>query len=88
MSLSTAINARSPAHRKLIEKASPGRLLVESDIHEIGQCASRTWEMIQIVADVKGWKIEGHWENDRVEEKDWGAVRRLECNWEAFRRGA
>ncbi|KAI5120837.1 hypothetical protein M0805_007024 [Coniferiporia weirii] len=86
LSLSTAINGRSPSHRKLISMASSDRLLVESDIHEIGQCGSRTWAMLITMAEIKGWTVEDHW-NDEVEESQWGAVRRLKHNWETFVKG-
>ncbi|EJD03792.1 TatD DNase family Scn1 [Fomitiporia mediterranea MF3/22] len=86
LSLSTVINGRSPNHRKLIDVVSPDRLLVESDIHEIGQCAARTWDMVLTIADVKGWKVEEKWE-DEVDESKWGVVRRLEHNFKLFMEG-
>ena len=92
LSLSTTINARSPAHRKLIAVCDPSRLLAESDINHIDMCASRTWEIVRIVAEVKGWRIEEDWnypseDGDEAERENWGVVKRLETNWEAFRRG-
>ena len=82
----TVKHGRSPNHLKLIETASPGRLLVESDIHEIGQVAERTWDMVLTVANVKGWTVEERWD-DEVEEGQWGVVRRLERNFETFMNG-
>jgi len=86
LSLSTAINSRSPNHRALISACSPSRILVESDYYDIHHCAERTWEMVLIVAEVKGWQVEDAWD-DIVEETEWGAVRRLEDNWKIFKRG-
>lgn len=86
MSLSTVINGRSSNHRALIEVCSPSRILVESDYHPVEQCAERTWEMVLIVAEIKGWAVETRWvEEWRME--DWGAVRRLKRNWQEFQRG-
>lgn len=42
--------------------------------------------MLQIVAEIKGWTIETDWK-DFVPEEDWGAVRKLEANWNAFKTG-
>ncbi|KIJ22014.1 hypothetical protein PAXINDRAFT_173990 [Paxillus involutus ATCC 200175] len=86
MSLSTAINGRSPSHRSLITACSPHRILVESDYHLVDQCAKRTWDMVLIVAEVKGWSVETIWTED-VSEGDWGVVRRLEKNWKEFQNG-
>ncbi|KAF8560110.1 Metallo-dependent hydrolase [Imleria badia] len=86
MSLSTVINGRSSNHRALIEACSPSRVLVESDYHPVEQCAERTWEMVLVVAEIKGWAVETTWVEDlRVE--DWGVVRRLERNWQEFQKG-
>lgn len=86
MSLSTVINGRSSNHRALIQACSPHRILVESDYHPVEHCAERTWEMVLVVAEIKGWTVETTWIQDlRVE--DWGAVRRLERNWQEFREG-
>ncbi|KAI1793196.1 TatD DNase family Scn1 [Ganoderma leucocontextum] len=86
LSLSTVINARSPAHRELITACAPDRLLVESDFHDVRYAAPYTWSMLRTVADVKGWRVEDAWDAD-VPEAEWGAVRRLEENWKAFERG-
>ncbi|KIK87032.1 hypothetical protein PAXRUDRAFT_831866 [Paxillus rubicundulus Ve08.2h10] len=86
MSLSTAINGRSPSHRSLIAACSPHRILVESDCHLVDQCTKRTWDMVLIVAEVKGWSVETMW-TEVVSEEDWGVVRRLEKNWKEFHDG-
>jgi hypothetical protein len=65
---------------------SPNRILVESDINDVDKCSERTWDMLQIVAQVKGWNIEDKWVEE-IEEGKWGAVRKLEENWKAFKRG-
>ncbi|OBZ79886.1 Cut9-interacting protein scn1 [Grifola frondosa] len=89
LSLSTVINARSPAHKALITACSPHRILVESDFHDVQYSAERTWEMLLIIAEVKGWHVEESWDEDyeKAGEERWGAVRRLEENWKAFERG-
>jgi hypothetical protein len=87
LSLSTAVNGRSPNHRALIAACSPDRILVESDIHQIDDCVQRTWDMVLIVAAVKGWPVETVWEED-IEESQWGVVRRLEKNWREFVQGS
>lgn len=89
LSLSTAINSRSPNHQALISACSPSRILVESDYHDINHCTQRTWEMVLTVAEVKGWYVEEKWHyNENSGEEDtWGVVRRLEENWNAFKRG-
>ncbi|TDL28087.1 TatD DNase family Scn1 [Rickenella mellea] len=85
LSLSTAINARSSSHKSLIAAASADRLLAESDIHEISQCLGRTWDMLCIIADVRGWEVEQEWDDDTgIPEDHWGVVRRVENNWKAF----
>ena len=86
LSLSTVINSRSPNHLKLIEAVSDDRILVESDIHEIGQVTSRTCDMIEIVSRVKGWGIEETWE-ERPDDGEWGAVHKLKRNFERFMSG-
>jgi hypothetical protein len=42
--------------------------------------------MLQIVAQIKGWHLEDKWAEE-IEEGQWGAVRKLEENWNAFKRG-
>ncbi|KDQ63113.1 hypothetical protein JAAARDRAFT_367303 [Jaapia argillacea MUCL 33604] len=89
LSLSTGINCRSSAHIGLISTCSPNRILVESDIHRIDLCTERTWDMVKIVASVKGWRVEDSWDYDQGSEVqvEWGVVRRLEENWNLFPRG-
>ncbi|KAL1719439.1 hypothetical protein EV715DRAFT_290152 [Schizophyllum commune] len=43
----------------LILSAHPSRLLAESDWHDAGESGQRTWEMLNIIARVKGWDVEG-----------------------------
>ena len=86
LSLSTVINHRHANHRALIAECSPNRLLVESDYNDIDMCTRQTWDMIRIIAEVKGWDIETEWV-DILEENKWGVVRRLEQNWWRFKRG-
>ncbi|KAL0576710.1 Cut9-interacting protein scn1 [Marasmius crinis-equi] len=86
LSLSTVINSRSPNHIALIEACTADRILVESDFNDVSMCTERTWEMLKIVADVKGWTLETEWSDD-VDESDWGAVHKLERNWKAFQTG-
>lgn len=86
MSLSTVINGRSSNHRALIEACSPSRILVESDYHSVEHCTELTWEMVLIVAEIKGWAVETTWIGD-LRKEDWGAVWRLKRNWQEFREG-
>lgn len=86
LSLSTVINHNHSNLKRLIEKASPSRLLVESDYNNIDKCTSQTLQILQFIAEVKGWAIEEEW-NDELEESKWGAVRRLAENWKRFRDG-
>ena len=88
------INTRSPAHRALIAACTPDHILVESDFHDVRLSTAYTWDMLRTVAAVKGWRVEDAWDYDDEGEEDkyghketWGAVRRLEENWRAFRRG-
>ena len=98
LSLSTAINGRSPAHRALAAACAPDRLLVESDLNDARLGPAYTWHMLRTVAAVKGWRVEDTWDysdedagEDAIGNGDhpgrWGAVRRLEANWRAFVRG-
>ncbi|KAA1468088.1 TatD DNase family Scn1 [Dentipellis sp. KUC8613] len=95
LSLSTAINARSPNHRILIKGANPSRLLAESDQEKISESGKMTWDMICTIAEAKGWRIEDKWDypdddGDKLQEihkSDWGVVKRLEMNWRKFIRG-
>ena len=85
LSLSTAINGRSPSHIALIRACGPSRILVESDYHDACDAPARTWDMACIVAETLGWPIEDSWEDKP--ESEWGVVRRLEANWRAFLKG-
>ncbi|KAI6161470.1 hypothetical protein EDD17DRAFT_1697901 [Pisolithus thermaeus] len=87
MSLSTAINGRSPSHRSLIAACSSRRILVESDYHAIEECTKRTWDMVLTVAEVKGWSVETTWVDDDIGEEEWGVVRHLKNNWDEFQLG-
>ncbi|KAI0361045.1 Metallo-dependent hydrolase [Trametes cingulata] len=89
LSLSTAINARSPAHRALAAACAPDRILVESDFHDVRLSAPYTWHMLRTIAEVKGWRVEDAWDEayEDAPEEEWGAVRRLEENWKVFVRG-
>lgn len=80
------INSRTPAHRDLIAASSPSRILVESDYHDPSYSTSQTLNMLQTVAEVKGWTVEKTWESNLARDQ-WGAVRRLEENWKTFEKG-
>lgn len=88
LSLSKAINSRSPNHRALIAACSPSRILVESDFHTIEDCTGYTWSMILTIAEVKGWRVEEVWDYSENDAREyWGVVRRLEENWKLFKAG-
>lgn len=87
MSLSIAINTRNAAHDALIKACDATRLLVESDYHMITQSAQMTWDMLEIVAGTRGWRVEQTAEEVIRESDEPGAVRRLMLNWEAFLKG-
>ncbi|KAH9964264.1 hypothetical protein BC827DRAFT_1266051 [Russula dissimulans] len=88
LSLSTAINGRSPGHIALIRACAPTRILVESDYPNACDAPARTWDMARIVAETRGWPIEDVWENSPPsDESQWGVVRRLEANWHTFVKG-
>ncbi|KAH9837257.1 TatD DNase family Scn1 [Rhodofomes roseus] len=84
LSLSTAINARSPAHAALIRACSPDRLLVESDFHDIAYSAPYVWDMVCRIADARGWPVERSAEDLDGED---GVVQKLEENWRRFVEG-
>jgi len=86
-SLSTGINAngRSDNYVKLIEACPDDRLLVESDFPHLEQCEQRTWDMLVLVARVKGWRLETEWE-EVVPENGPGAARIMANNWQSFMR--
>ncbi|PPQ79424.1 hypothetical protein CVT25_002694 [Psilocybe cyanescens] len=88
LSLSTVINHKHANHRALIAQCSSDRILAESDYNDIDMCAPQTWDIIKIIAEVKGWPVEQEWVNDdEIKENDWGVVRRLEKNWLRFKNG-
>ena len=87
MSLSIAINARSPTHKALIKACDPTRLLVESDEHTLSRSAQMTWDMLDIIANIRGWRVEQSAEDVMREDGEAGAVRRLMLNWDAFLKG-
>ncbi|KAG8776710.1 hypothetical protein FRC12_000776 [Ceratobasidium sp. 428] len=95
LSLSTTINVRpnSKMHIQLIKVCDPTRLLVESDYPHISGSTQRTWDILCLIAQERGWQIENEWnypEDASVEGKhdeSWGAVKRVEANWRAFRKG-
>lgn len=92
LSLSTVINYKHANHRALIATCSPDRLLVESDYNDVNMCTLQTWQMINVVANVRGWPIETDdaWADERhlsQPEEEWGVIRRLERNWIRFKNG-
>ncbi|KAF8586229.1 TatD DNase family Scn1 [Ramaria rubella] len=86
MSLSTTINSRSRSHRALIDGCDPNRILAESDYHDVNGSTERTWAMVRIIAEVKGWQVEQEWDTT-VPKEHWGAVQKLEENWKVFSQG-
>lgn len=60
--------------------------MVESDYDDVACLASQTYDMLAIVSDLKGWVIEQSWE-DNIPVEQWGAVRKLESNWQRFQQG-
>jgi Tat protein secretion system quality control protein TatD with DNase activity len=94
-SLSTVINSPRPAYRALLQACTPTRILVESDFDNVTECGPRTWDMVRLIADIKGWKIEEDvWDEEEAKMKEneghgegWGVVRRLEMNSRKFLAG-
>ncbi|KAJ7786603.1 TatD DNase family Scn1 [Mycena metata] len=86
MSLSTTINGRSSNLNALIAGCPSDRLLIESDYNHIDACTEKCIEILTLVARVKGWPIEDEW-LDKLDDGEWGVVRRLEANWRAFING-
>jgi hypothetical protein len=86
-SISTAINitGRSDNYAKLIKACPDDRLLIESDFPFLEDCEKRTWDMVQITADLKGWRVEEEWEEGDTGD-DLGTVKRLSTNWRKFMR--
>ncbi|KAF8681487.1 TatD related DNase [Rhizoctonia solani] len=96
LSLSTAINIRpnSGAVLDLIQSCDPTRLMVESDFPYISDTTQRTWDILCLIARERGWRVEGEWDYpetaplaDGNHVETWGAVKRIESNWHAFRGG-
>ena len=92
LSLSTVINHKHANHRALIASCSPGRILVESDYNDVNMCTTQTWQMINIVANVRGWVVETDdtWVDEphpSQPEGEWGVIRRLQKNWMRFKDG-
>ncbi|KAJ1309173.1 hypothetical protein OPQ81_004844 [Rhizoctonia solani] len=96
LSLSTAINIRpnSNAVLQLIRTCDPTRLMVESDFPYISDTTQRTWDMLCLIARERGWRVEEEWDypetmeqTEGQHEDTWGAVKRIESNWNAFRKG-
>ncbi|TRM66273.1 hypothetical protein BD626DRAFT_487260 [Schizophyllum amplum] len=59
LSVSTGINLRSiKACRALITAAHPTRLLAESDWHAADESASRTFDIVRFIAEVREWGVE------------------------------
>lgn len=86
--MSTVINHKHANHRALIAQCSSNRILAESDYNDIDMCTPQTWDIIKIIAEVKGWPVEEEWvDDDEIEESHWGVVRRLEKNWLRFKNG-
>ncbi|KAI0033994.1 hypothetical protein K488DRAFT_77557 [Vararia minispora EC-137] len=89
LSLSKAINSRSPNHRALIKACDPHRLLVESDYPLVSEVTGETWWMVETIAEMRGWRVERS-TGDFVAGEDveqWGVVQRLEENWKRFVKG-
>ncbi|KAF8346953.1 TatD DNase family Scn1 [Amanita rubescens] len=84
LSLSVVINGRNSNLKRLIAACAPDRILVESDYDNAEMTTPMTWEMLLIVAEIKGWKVEEEWGQDL---NPVGAVRRLEENWKRFKEG-
>ena len=70
LSLSTAINGRSPAHRALAAACAPNRLLIESDLYDARLAPRYAWHMLRTVAAVKGWRVESAWDYADDDEGD------------------
>ncbi|KAF5313119.1 hypothetical protein D9619_002588 [Psilocybe cf. subviscida] len=99
LSLSTVINHNHGSMRDLIATCSQDRILAESDFYDISRCTAQTWDMVQIIAEVKGWRVESSWDyttdgdgTDNTNavkegEESWGVVKKLERNWFRFRDG-
>jgi Tat protein secretion system quality control protein TatD with DNase activity len=60
-SFSTTINSRSPRLKDNIRAVRDERLLVESDWNSLDGHLDRLSEIVNIVADAKGWDLETTW---------------------------
>ncbi|CAE6438051.1 unnamed protein product [Rhizoctonia solani] len=96
LSLSTAINIRPNSNivLQLIQSCDPTRLMVESDFPYISDTTQRTWDILCLIARERGWRVEEEWDYPETmnqtqgkHEETWGAVKRIESNWNAFRKG-
>jgi hypothetical protein len=68
--------------------------MVESDFPYLSDTTQRTWDILCLIARERGWRLEEEWDYPEIEPQydgkhaeTWGAVRRMEANWNAFRRG-
>ncbi|KAF6766704.1 TatD DNase family Scn1 [Ephemerocybe angulata] len=86
VSLSTVINHKHSSLTRLIDMCSPDRILAESDYNNVEMCTPQVLQIIELIAEVKGWRIEEEWVEE-LEEAKWGAVRRLAENWKRFKKG-
>lgn len=86
LSVSIVINTRSPAFESIIKSCSATRLMAESDYNDITKVEAKTWEVVQYIAQVRGWDLETvPWDDDDGRpEEEWGVVRRLAANWRRF----
>ncbi|KAB5596247.1 hypothetical protein CTheo_232 [Ceratobasidium theobromae] len=96
LSLSTAINVRanSTAMIQLIHNCDPTRIMAESDFPYLSDTTQRTWDVLCLIARERGWRLEEKWDYPEAETQPdgqhdvtWGAVKRIEANWNAFRKG-
>ncbi|KAF8634941.1 hypothetical protein AX15_000672 [Amanita polypyramis BW_CC] len=86
MSLSVVINGRNSGLRRLIATCASDRILAESDYDNAEMTTQMTWEMLSIIAEVRGWQLEQDWVQDQEMGKV-GVVRQLEANWKRFKEG-
>lgn len=56
---------------------------MESDYDDVQLSTPNTVIMLQEIAEVKGWTVEEEWKETLI-ESEWGTVRKLEANWNAF----
>ncbi|KAJ3573541.1 hypothetical protein NP233_g2363 [Leucocoprinus birnbaumii] len=86
LSPSLTHNGKSEKSRELIAACSANRILVETDHNDIDSCTQRTWDMVKIIAEIKGWDIEADWE-ETLDQRSPGVVHILEGNWRRFQGG-